>query len=251
MTKSMICLLFTLFALQLRAYESGFEDDTAEVATLADSSSEVGDAVDCLAELEQAVANSPVEWNETHCKKTAQKIIALFNQKGILEEADTACADLDDFRRSPMGEKLLSDSPEAEHQLFSVNVCGSAHVLVVEKRTNAKESWCRIFQSWQREINLAQWLGMAQCNNEKFRHDFAEFGRGKKISCEYLGRILTEEVRSSQDRIQRFREFGLGVPLELVVTRFNVRGREQAKRLREQKEEQDRQYMESIDRWLY
>jgi hypothetical protein len=162
---------------------------------------------------------------ETHCKKTAEHVIDVLAKQGLLK-ADTASnSDLHDVFNTPMGTKLLATSNTPEHALFSVNVCGSGHVFVAEKSNKNNNPVWRIFQSWQNEFTLAQWLGVQKWVSANFKNDFNEYGNGKMLTREQLTKFISQQVAVCGERMQQFRDLMLAVPYELEVTSFIVAGK--------------------------
>ncbi len=205
-----LCLLFGI-VVQLQGYESGFEESFEEA-----------DEVDCLSMLKKSYDESDPLWTETHCKKTAQAIVSFFKEKGMVENNSEYACDWDDFANSAMGKALLATSKDPEHRLFLVNVCGSAHVFVVEKTGADHQMYYRIFQSWQREFTLAQWLNVKRWNNQKLEDDFYTYGAGQQITQPQFTTFLHNEVAQGRGKLQNYREFGLAVPYELAVASFKV-----------------------------
>jgi hypothetical protein len=146
----------------------------------------------------------------------------VLSKKGLLKPDTSASSDVHDFFAHPMGTKLLAHSDTPEHLLFLINVCGSGHVFVTEKKNKHKNPHWHIIQSWQHEFTLSQWLGVQKWTNAKFKSDFDEYGNGKKLTCKQLTTFITQQVASCEGRIQQFRDLGLAVPYELEVTSFVV-----------------------------
>jgi|GEM_PF-4467232 hypothetical protein len=207
-----LTMLITLFT-PMAAYESGFEVDfeTSE------------DSADCLTILKNSFDESKPLWTETHCGDTADRIISLFKAKGMLEQDKEASCDFPDFCNSAMGKTLSSTTGESEHRLFLINLCGKAHVFVVEKKSEENETHWKIFQSWQEEFTLAQWLNIKRWENEELKKYFVDFGTGRSISHEQFINFLQDELKLGRRKLQRFREHRLPVPDELKITSFNLK----------------------------
>lgn len=119
-------------------------------------------------------------WTETHCHQTAHSIIALCNERGLLKTgSEYGAGDLPDFCTSPMGQRLLMPRRAEDHDLFVINICGGAHVCVVEKAPDTHKSRWTVFQSWHHEFSLAEWLACQSWNNKKFEQDFLTYGMGQ------------------------------------------------------------------------
>lgn len=204
------CLLFT--TLHIFAYQSGSE--VGEVTS---------DSIDCLSILQQEMNLSSSLWTETHCKKTADAIIELCTKKGVLTDGESIAHDLHGFTSTPLGQQLLSQPNAREHKLFSVNIAGGGHVAIIEKIGDSKGTHWKIFQSWQNEFTLAQWLGIHNWKNSTSDTDFSTFGAGKKISCEQLTGFLARNVKLCQERLLQFKNLGIATPHELEVKSFRFK----------------------------
>lgn len=207
----LIILSSVILTNKIDPYESGWEFEPAKKS------------VECFDIIEDAITVSESQLLETHCKTTALDIIKLFESKGIIEKVDSISKDLEDFVSSKIGKQLFSISKEDQHLLFFVNLCGSAHVLIIEKKSNSKECWWKIFQSWQNEFTLAQWLDLEESNNIKFKNDFKKYGKNQKLNHEQIASFIKGSIKDFQPRMQYFMELGIGVPYELDAIMYKVK----------------------------
>lgn len=207
-----IGMLFTL-PTQLASYESGFDIE------------EIEQSADCLAVLQKSCIESPSLWKETHCKKTADAIVTVLSQQGIIKEETIARSDFHNFEKTTMGKKLLGNAQQDERRLFHINVCGSGHVFVVELEEiveDEEERCCKIVQSWEEEFTLPEWLALERWENKEFNHDFVEFGQGKGISQGQLVGFIAQQIETCAGRMREFRSLRVGIPYELEVTSFII-----------------------------
>lgn len=181
----------------------------------------ISDSINCFSILQHDLAPSSPLWTETHCKKTADAIIALCAHKGVLSDGDSDARDLRTFKETTVGQQLLSESDAPEHKLFFVNIAGGGHVAIIEKIGDNQKTHWNIFQSWQNEFTLAQWMGIDNWKNKKFDNDFSTFGRGRNISLEQLTGFLVQTVTLCKNRLEQFKNLMLATPHELDVKSFH------------------------------
>jgi hypothetical protein len=211
--RNVFLLILVFFIFKIIAYESGWEESLQEIR------------FSCLELLENDILRFKEKWQDTHCKSTAFKIIELFEQKKIIEKIDNIKEDFDDFIKNKVGQKLFVNSGKRDHLLFFLNLCGGSHVLVIEKKeTEDGACWYRIFQSWQNQFTLSAWLGIDQfqSQNNILQEDFGNLGQGQRVLADKIFAFLKCLVNSSQDRLQKFIDFGLAMPFEIDAVMYRI-----------------------------
>jgi hypothetical protein len=90
---------------------------------------------------------------------------------------------------------LLSQSTEPQHLIFSLLLgkrIHSGHVFAVEKHSDGKTTFWRLYQSFLGRLTLNEWLGNTpyKKGNTFIEEDIKKYGCGKKMNSEELKEIL-------------------------------------------------------------
>lgn len=202
-----LCVNMHMF---VHAYESGFDGAGIQWRPLRES---------CRQQIKQAAGDA---LQETHCKKTAEYIIKMLINAWDIQQQKTVYCDMADLLNERSYTSLFASNADYEHMIFLVNICGSGHVCVIEKKAVGSVVKWRIFQSWQNQFTLAQWLGLDFWERGAFEHDYAGAGAGKCITKEAVIHFLKTCIAVCAGRMQQFKACGIPLPYELEITEFRV-----------------------------
>lgn len=85
----------------------------------------------------------------------------------------------------PVVHALLTNSPTPEHCIFYVLTNGP-HAFVVEKVSDGRTTWWRIYQSWYGTFTMTEWLGSApwriHTTDTTMTKLYNYYGQGKKLN---------------------------------------------------------------------
>lgn len=91
--------------------------------------------------------------------------------------------------------ELFSIPQDPEHLFFRIVVAGGKHIFVVEKMSDGKTAWWRIYQSFYQQYSLAQWVGLdawsalSQTASNNAYYDL--YGSGKRVTQDQLMQFIT------------------------------------------------------------
>jgi hypothetical protein len=115
--------------------------------------------------------------------------------------------------------RLLTATGKPEHLLFYVVLYAGTHILVIEKMSDGKKVWWRVYQSWYKYFTLAEWLGIDKWHHKEFKSlllSFYKYGEGKRLDKEQIIEFIDSTIKTMQKEIDL--ETVVPIPFEIAQT---------------------------------
>jgi transcription termination factor NusB len=184
---------------------------------------------------------------KTECSRAAEYIIELFTgvknirndfenilkkilaKQSVSLSSDEYLGSFDNFLAKKgkiytqeLAKKLLTKSEKPEHLLFYVVEFGGAHVFIIEKMSDGKDTWWRIYQSWFIQHTLAQWLGIDTWEFTDLPVDewYETYGKGKKLNEKEILKFIIETFESIVENTEEMIE-GLAAALKVDIKKLS------------------------------
>jgi hypothetical protein len=124
---------------------------------------------------------------QTYCFDSASFIVRILTGHELIKNQKIAPKDFFGEMKSSENlgvTQLFSPASKSEHLIFHI-VHGRAHAFVVEKMSDGKTTFWRVYQSQMGEFSLAEWMGIDKWKlsaEKSYTKQFKLCGEGRKIS---------------------------------------------------------------------